>query len=79
MTRLEARALCSERLKKMKLNEPYWRWSADGTVCYVEYMYETRFLKRIKTKRLAMFFASDWPEPADARGAAEDFIDRIKK
>jgi len=63
----------------MKLNELYWRWSPDGTICYVEYAYLTRFLKRLKVKRVAMFYSNDWETPRDARGAAENFIERTKE
>lgn len=62
----------------MKLNELYWRWSPDGSVVYVEYAYQTRFLKRIKIKSVAMFFCDRWETPNGAKIAAENFIKRAK-
>jgi len=61
----------------MKLNKPFWVWSADGTVLYVKIARETRFLKRIKLVTIAYFFPSDWESPEHCRKSAENFINRI--
>ena len=59
----------------MTPNKLFWEWGYDGTVVRVKYAYYTSFLKRLKTKTVAMFFTRDF---TDAVAVAEDYIERTQ-
>lgn len=53
-----------------------WCWSSDGMVLNVFRVYQTKYLKRWKMKRIACFMDSSFTDP---EAVAEDFIKRYMK
>lgn len=67
-------AVVYDTRKDVKMNRITWEYGYDATVVYVNRYYYTRFFKRLRKQRLALFFTRDF---IDAEQEAKDYIERI--